>query len=182
MTRYAPLWPVIYWGLAAIGVTYCAMVLLELLPYGETSAHGPMGDGYAYWSANQLDPYHGILDGSHAFLYSPAFLQAFAPFQALPWSAFQVVWFGLHALALWKMRALWMLAIPFVADDAIRGNVHTFMAFALFVPGGLALSILTKVTPGVGVLGGRWRDAWVALGIAAVSVAVSPDLWVQWVG
>lgn len=190
IARYAPLLPAIRTVLACIGIAYCVAVLLGFAPYSTSSGErtfSAMGDAHAYWSANLADPYADAqLAGPNAFLYSPAFLQALAPLQLLPWPAFAAGWFVLHLAVLWRLRALWMLAIPFVADDVIRGNVHTFYAGALVWPIALPLLPLTKVTPAVAWFGlpkGLLVRATVAtLAITLASLVISANLWLEWFG
>jgi hypothetical protein len=181
--RYARALPYLKWMLFAIGAIYCVGVLAGWFPYnGQSLGLMTMADGYAYWSAAPADPYSGTLGDLHAYLYSPVFLQGFAPLQVLPWPVFAWVWFGLHVAVLWKLRALWMLALPFVADDVLRGNVHTFYALALVFPLWMVLPLVTKITPGVVLIGMRdWRGLWVALLACAISVILAPHLWVQWI-
>ena len=59
-------WGSLYWTLTLVGATYCAFVLLGIVPF----------------------------DGVAPYRYAPAFLIPFAPLRLLPWDAFAVVWFG----------------------------------------------------------------------------------------
>jgi hypothetical protein len=73
------------------------------------------------------------------------------------------------------------------------GQVHLFIAAAIVLgfrsPALWAFSILTKVTPGVGLLWflvrREWRSLAIALGmtlaIAALSFLLSPTAWFDWV-
>jgi hypothetical protein len=114
--------------------------------------------------------------------------------QILPWEAFAVLWFAAHAAALVVLRVPWMLAAPFVLDDALYGNTYTFLALAvvLILRHGLtalwASVLLTKVTPAVGmawhIARREWRQLGVAMGasalIVAVGAALDANLWAQW--
>jgi len=189
LRRYAPIWPRLKVLLAAIGIAYCVAVVAGLLPYvGVSGGLDTMADAYAYWAADPSDPYDGAgLGVLHAYLYSPAFIQVLAPLQWLPWPVFAVGWFALHLVVLWRLNALWMLAIPLVADDTIRGNVHTFYAYALVAPIWMGVPLLSKITPGIVLLGLRQqRPALVGIAIAgavtAVSVLLTPHLWAEWFG
>lgn len=153
-------------------------------------------DGHAYWAADPLDPYNfGGLYTQDAYFYSPAFTQLLGPLHALPWPVFA----GLWTLALTGVLAVlggrwfgYVLLIPFVAIELAMGNVHILMAGAIVVgfrwPAAWALILLTKVTPGVGLLWfvvrGEWRNLAIALGvtaaIAGASYAVAPGLWFEW--
>lgn len=155
-------------------------------------------DAYTYWSVPYDDPYTGPdLGLQGAYLYPPAFLQALAPLRLLPWEVFQVVWAALGVAALTYLigpvgAALAVTFLPFVQRDLLIGNIHLMLAGALVVsvrhPSAWAFPALTKVTPAVGALwfAGRreWRNLVIATGaslaIAAVSVAVTPELWFAW--
>jgi hypothetical protein len=187
-------WGPLYWTLTLVGATYCALVLLGVVPYGGCTGELTMCDGAAYYFAPD-DPYRWDLrpEGVAPYRYAPAFLIAFAPLRLLPWEVFGVVWFGLHVAAFVWLRAGWMLAVPGLQDDVIRGNVTVFLAVAVVL--GLTRSaawwmpvLLTKVTPGIGVVWHlarrEWREFAFAIGATAVVVALgftlSPGLWVDW--
>jgi hypothetical protein len=86
----------------------------------------------------------------------------------------------------------WVLPLPPVLFDIIVGNVHILYAAAIVLgfrfPWTWSLMLLTKVTPGIGLLWfavrREWRALAIALGATAAIVAVSalmvPDLWRQW--
>ena len=90
-------------------------------------------------------------------------------------------------------RAVWLLALPPVALELYHGNVHLWIAAAIVLgfryPWTWAFVVLTKVTPGVGLVWFAVRREWRALavatgvtaGIVAVSVLVDQRLWVDWV-
>jgi hypothetical protein len=73
------------------------------------------------------------------------------------------------------------------------GNIHLLLAAAIVLgfrwPATWSLVLLTKVTPGIGLLWfvvrGEWRNLAIALGataaIVAVSFAIMPSAWFQWV-
>lgn len=158
-------------------------------------------DARAYWSVDYSNLYGNSLVGRFGtYLYSPAFAQAMWPFTLMPWMVFAVFWSGLNlALLVWMARpvlAALFLFIPFspVADEFSTGNIHLLLAAAIVIgfrfPASNALSLLTKVTPGVSVLwflgASRLRDLGWLLGataaIAAVSFLIAPQQWFDWIG
>ncbi len=156
---------------------------------------GPGWDTYAYWrAATKLDPY-GVSVAFGSFNYSPPIVDLLRPFGALPWPLF---YGGLTALSLaalvWMCRtwSLAALAFPPVAIDLYQGNIHLILA-AMIVAGfrwsGVwAVPILTKVSPGVGLLWFAVRREWrpltlslaVTAAIVAASLLVQPGLWASW--
>lgn len=153
-------------------------------------------DAHAYWSVDLASPYARPVGSPDAFLYSPPVAMAFAALGRLPWPAFLVGWTALLAAALWLMcrpRAAMLALVPFVWWELGTGNIHLLLALAVVAgfrwPGAWAFLLLTKVTPGVGLLWFAARRDWRALGvalgttaaIAGASLVVAPDLWRQWV-
>jgi hypothetical protein len=157
------------------------------------------GDARAYWSFDFDDLYGtGQVGVRSAYLYSPAFAQVMAPFGLLPWPLFAAAWSAVNLGALAWMAgpriAALLLVIPGspIADEISTGNLHLLIGAAVVIgfrhPGAWALPLLTKVTPGVGVLwfAGRraWRPLLVALlttgAITLVSFALAPDQWSAW--
>ena len=156
-------------------------------------------DARAYW-ALELDSLYarGQVGGEDAYLYSPAFAQLMWPLTLLPWPVFAGLWAALNLGALAWMAgpaiAGLLLVVPGspVIDEVGTGNIHLLIAAAIVVayrwPAAWALPLLTKVTPGVGVLwlaGARqWRGLAIAIGatlaIVAVSFAIGPQLWFDW--
>lgn len=150
-----------------------------------------MSDGAAWYYTQTPYDWSDRPPNVAEFRYSPAFLWLTTPLRWLPFWVYQVVWVALHFLAV-AWLAPWMLAFPGGADDAITGNINTFLAVGVVlavrgVPT-WPLVLLTKVTPGVGLLyhAGRreWRTlAWsigIALAIAAMGVVAEPLLWDEW--
>lgn len=156
-------------------------------------------DARAYWALELESLYaRGQVGGEDAYLYSPAFAQVFVPLTWLPWTVFAGMWAALNLLALTWMAgpaiAALLLVIPGspVIDEVGTGNIHLLIAAAVVIgfrwPAAWAFNLLTKVTPGVGVLwfagARRWRSLLIAIGataaISAVSFALGPPLWFDW--
>ncbi|HEV7200186.1 MAG TPA: glycosyltransferase family 87 protein [Candidatus Limnocylindria bacterium] len=154
-------------------------------------------DAEAYWGLTLDNLYRGVqLGDQDAFLYSPVVAYLFLPFSALPYEVFYAILAAVNLAALvWILRpelaALSLFLVP-VSNEVARGNIHILIAAAIVLGfhyyGSWAWVILTKVTPGIGVLwfGVRreWRSLAIALGvtgaIVAVSVVLTPGLWLRW--
>ena len=185
-------------GLLLAGLAVLVTILVGAwLTATETSA-GEAYDARAYWEAAQGgDPYaRPVLGSPVAYYYSPAFLQLFGPLLALSFPAFLAIWYVLNGAALIAVTRTWLpvaLLTGFVGLEVLRGNIETLMALALVAgfrwPAAWAFILLTKVTPGVGLLWfvarREWQSLAIALGataaIAGVSFAFAPALWTAWV-
>lgn len=172
-------------GLSIVGI-------LDLLVFYQAGAPGY--DTYAYWVAQSGDPYQ-TLESFGAYHYTPALLPLWAPLAALAWPAAYWAWVGVMFACLAFLGRSWalaLLAFPPVAAEVFHGNVHLLIAVAIVVgfrySAAWAFPILTKLTPGVGVLWFAFRREWrpfgIALGVTAAIVGfsflVSPGLWVEW--
>jgi hypothetical protein len=109
---------------------------------------------------------------------------------------FVTLWYGALLGALtWMGRrsTLLLLAFPPVAIDLYHGNIHLLIAAAIVLgmryPAAWSFVVLTKVTPGIGLLWyvarREWRSLGIALGATAAIVAVTfvllPTQWVTWI-
>ena len=157
----------------------------------------PAADGLVYWGVNIADPYAGAaVGGENAYLYSPAFAQVFAVIGLMPREAFQVAWMLFLAAVAWWLARPWpasllVLALP-VSQDILIGNIHLLLAAAIVLgfrwAGTWSFVLLTKVTPGIGLLWfavrREWRSLAIALGTTAAIVAgsflLAPGLWSDW--
>ena len=187
-------WRAVATGLTIAGLAYIAMVWLRVAPYAPpVPEYGPMFDARGFWIAWDGGLYDIPWRTNEAYVYSPAFAQLLWPFTLLPWPVFAGAWTLAAIGCLFWMRVPWMLAFPGVIDDILRGNIHVFLAAAIVLgfrhPAAWAFGMLTKVTPGVGLLWfaarREWRSLALALGATAIVVAVSSlasaDLWSEWI-
>jgi len=186
-------WRAVRDALTVAGLAYIALVWLGVAPYAPpVPEYGPMFDSRGFWNAWDGGLYDIPWGEYEAFVYSPVFAQVLWPFTLLPWPAFAGLWTLAAIGCLFWMRVPWMLAFPGVIDDILRGNIHVFLAATIVLglryPGAWAFGILTKVTPGIGLLWfavrREWRSLAWAIGvtavIAGVSLIASSDLWLQW--
>ncbi len=180
-------------GATLAGLGYIALVWLGVAPYAPpVPEYGPMFDARGFWEAWNGGLYDIPWGEYEAYVYSPAFAQILWPFTFLPWPLFAALWTAASIGCLFWMRVPWMLAFPGVIDDILRGNIHVFLAAMVVVgfrySGAYAFGILTKVTPGIGLLWfavrREWRPLVWALAvtglIAGVSFVISPALWFEW--
>jgi len=182
----------------AAGLIASAVILLLVLAFRVPSEAGwPTGrEAYCYWLPALTDPYaRSDWTQPVAYVYSPAFLQAIAGLKILPWEAFLVAWTTILLLAVRYLvgHRLWAVAIAFTALELLGGNIHILLAVAIVVgfrwPAAWGFVLLTKVTPGVGLLWfavrREWRSLGIALGatvvVAAVSWVILPGAWADWV-
>ena len=164
-------------------------------PWGRLWGTGQ--DARCYYQATLADPYlHSEWNDPIAYVYSPAFLQLVTPLTALPWQAFMAAWTALLIGAVRFLTGPRLLAagllFPFTAMEVAGGNVSLLLAVAIVLgfrwPATWALVLLTKITPGIGLLWfavrAEWRSLAIALGataaIAAVSYVTIPDAWPRW--
>ena len=175
-------------GAFLAGIVFAVLIGAGVLPFAV--------DAHAYWAANPLDPYHdAALSDFDAYFYSPAFTQAIWPLHALPWPIFAGLWTAAIVVAFTWLSGLWLglvILLPPVFIEVAVGNIHAFLAVAIVLgfrwPATWAFVLLTKVTPGVGLLWfvvrREWRNLAIALGataaVVAVSFAIAPPLWSQW--
>jgi hypothetical protein len=188
-----PYWRAVRDALTLAGLLYIALVWARVVPYAPpVHDYGPMLDARGYWSAWQGGLYDIAWPIDSAYVYSPAFAQLIWPLTLLPWGVFAALFTIASVGCLFWMRVPWMIAFPGVIDDILRGQIHVLLAGMIVLgfrhPGVWAFGLLTKVTPGVGLLWfaarAEWRQLLVALatggGIAAISFVVTPALWFDW--
>lgn len=157
-------------------------------------------DALAYWRPDFADLYGDRQVGvASTYLYSPAFADMMWLPGLLPWPVFAALFSALNLVALvWMVGPVigaLLLVIPFspVIDEVTTGNIHLLLGAGVVLgfrwPGAWVFHLLTKVTPGVGMLyfAGRreWRSLVVALvvtaGVALVSFALAPSAWFEWI-
>jgi hypothetical protein len=170
------------------------VVVVFAEPWGRLWGTGQ--DARCYFQATLADPYlHSNWTDPIAYVYSPAFLQLVSPLTALPWQAFMAAWTAILLGAIWYLCGprFFVLGLLIGAMEVAGGNIHLLETAAIVVgfrfPAAWAFVLLTKITPGVGLLWfavrREWRPLAIALGstaaIAAVSFVVMPDAWRQWV-
>jgi len=152
-------------------------------------------EAFCYWIASLYAPY-ALSDWTQpvAYVYSPAFLQAISPLTNLPWLEFFGVWIAMLLLAVRFLTGprLFAVGILLATLELVGGNISLLLAAAMVVgfrwPAVWAFVLLTKVTPGIGLLWfavrREWRSLGIALGATAVIVAVSaalmPGAWADW--
>ncbi|MBA2758025.1 MAG: DUF2029 domain-containing protein [Chloroflexi bacterium] len=179
-------------ALLAVGL-WLAVVALAA-PIGRTFGTGQ--DAIAYWSAQLADPYaNSEWTVPPGYVYSPAFLQLVSPLTRLPWIAFMGAWAAILLVALRTLTgSRWFLLGLLTATIEIAGgNISLLLGLAIVAgfrwPATWAFVILTKITPGIGLLWfavrREWRSLAIALGATALVVAVSatlmPTAWLQWI-
>jgi len=179
-------------GLAIAGLLFGIAILAVGGPARQTLG----ADAYAYWAVDIDHPYAQTVGSIGAFLYSPVIARLFAPAALLPWPAFWALWLALLvATVVWLggRRVLLVLAFPPVLIELYYGNVNLLIAAAIALgfryPAAWAFVLLTKVTPGVGLLWfavrREWRSLAIALGatagLVAVSLLVDGRLWPDWI-
>ena len=179
-------------GLTVAGLLFAAYVFVIEAPITRTVGF----DAWAYWSLDFEHPYRLAAGALGAFPYSPVMARLFAPAGLLAWPTFLFLWLAiLVATVLWLgwRRSLLVFAFPPVAVDLYHGNIHLLMAAAIALgfryPAAWAFILLTKITPGVGLLWfavrHEWRRLGIAIGVTAViaagSLLIDGRLWVEWV-
>src|SRR6476659_5730900 len=184
------------WVGLVIAVAAWALITYFSEPWGRLWGTGQ--DARCYYQATLADPYlHSAWNDPIAYVYSPAFLQLVTPLTQLPWQAFMAVWTALLIAAARFLTGPRLLAagllFPFTAMEIAGGNVSLLLAAAIVLgfrwPWTWSLVLLTKITPGIGLLWlavrREWRNLAIALAGTAAIVAVSfvllPDQWRSWV-
>ena len=182
-------------GLAVAGLIVAAYFYIVV---GDTTWQRPAADGLIYWGVDLSDLYAGsTVGGANAYLYSPAFAQVFAVIGLLPQPVFVVGWTAFLAAVAWWLARPWpasllVLALP-VSQEIMIGQIHLLLAAAIVLgfrwSGTWAFVLLTKVTPGIGLLWFAIRREWRALAtalavtalVAAISFALDPQAWQDWI-
>jgi hypothetical protein len=180
-------------GAIVAGLLFFAYLFLVVAPQQQTVGF----DALSYYLYSIDNPYwlaHGTMG---SFVYSPIAARLFQLDALLPFWQFLWLWLALLVgTVLWlggRRRWLWVLAFPPVALELYHGNVHLLIAAAIALgfryPAAWVFVLVTKVTPGVGLLWfavrREWRSLAIALGITATLVGVSLvfdlRLWQQWI-
>jgi hypothetical protein len=161
-----------------------------------TTGGGNPADAATYYGMDLADPYGGwVVGGANSFQYSPAFAQVMAVLQIMPFDVLVALWRAAAlALIVWMAGPLTVLVLAWgpAVSEVNAANVNIFIAAAIAAgfryPGTWSFVLLTKITPGVGLLWFAMRREWAALrrvalvtgAIFAVSFVLSPGLWVDW--
>jgi hypothetical protein len=184
------------WVGLVVAIAGWALIVAFSEPWGRLWGTGQ--DARCYYQATLADPYlHAEWNDPIAYVYSPAFLQLVTPLTQLPWQAFMAVWTALLIASVRFLTGPRLLAagllFPFTAMEVAGGNVSLLLAVAIVIgfrwPWTWSLVLLTKITPGIGLLWfavrREWRHLAVALGATAAIVAVSalmlPQQWRDWI-
>jgi Glycosyltransferase family 87 len=159
-------------------------------------------DAHSYWLAGgSAHPYaatvaSGFDDAVNPFKYRypPPLAQIFVLLHAVPWPVIAGLWVGMSFVVFLVLAGRWalpLLLFPPVLGELWFGNVNLLIALAIVIgmrwPAAWAFVLLTKMTPGIGLLWFAVRREWRALGIAivatalvaAVSFVLAPAWWFE---
>lgn len=183
-------------GLRVLAISWLIVFWVWLIGYQSSFVEV---DAEAYWGIDLSTLYSGVKLGDQgAFLYSPVVAWLFVPFSWMPYEAFYAILAAVNlATLVWlvgfELAAVLLLAQP-VSNEVARGNIHLLLAAAIVVgfryPGAWAWVLLTKVSPGVGLLWFAFRREWRQLATAlvwttaltAIAFVIAPELWLRWFG
>ena len=182
-------------GLSIFGYVLFAWLML-IVPSAPHFTSMVGFDSFAYWAVDPSHPYQAALGTIGSFTYSPAFALALSPIRPLPFWLFFTIWDAFLIVNLvWltgRMTLVWLVFLP-VPLELYHGNVHILLATVCVLgfeyPAIWSVGILTKLTPGVSLLWfvvrREWKSLAWALGataaISAVSFAIAPGAWFDWV-
>lgn len=190
--------PAILPGLVIAGLAFTAFQVMTVqsgFPYAVYDAH-------SYWLAGGSDhPYATTIasgfDDSvnlYKYRYPPPLAQLFAPLHLLPLPLVAGLWVALLFAVFLILAGRWsplLLLFPPTLAELYLGNVNLLIALAIVLgfrwPATWAVVVLTKATPGIGLLWFAFRREWRALAIAlgatalvaAASFALAPHLWFE---
>jgi len=182
-----------------VGILAAIAVWLLVWAFGEPWSRFLIAgqDARCYWVPG-LDAPYALSEWTApiAYVYSPAFLQLLAPLKVLAWEPFLAVWTVLLLIAVRFLSGprLFALAVLVSVPELIGGNIHLLIATAIVVgfryPAAWSLILLTKITPGIGlvwfVVRREWQSLLIALGataaIVAASFVIGPRAWIEWLG
>jgi glycosyl transferase family 87 len=179
---------------ALAGVLVGGGVLYSYLIHG-----APSFDSESFWSAWRVGLHSRPWPDPLTYVYPPPLAQVIWPLTLLAWPVFAALWSTLLYLALiaavGPLVAGWSLVLlPFVLKDVSEGQIHSLLALAIVLgfryPATWSFVVLTKVTPGIGLLWfavrREWRNLAMALSataaIAVVSAILAPSEWLRWFG
>jgi hypothetical protein len=184
---------------ALVGAIVLAITWIVIVAWAEPFVWGALGSGHdarPYWITLLARPYDDSVVGAFgAYLYSPVFLQVIAPLRALSWIGFMGAWEAILVVATAALAGPALLA-PIgllLVPELLGGNITVLLALAIVAgfrwPATWSFVLLTKVTPGIGLLWFAVRREWRSLGIAlgatlaviAISFVVLPDAWRHWI-
>jgi hypothetical protein len=153
-------------------------------------------DARAYFLAQSGNLYSRPWGAFDAYVYSPAFSQVLEPLRWAGYGVFLPVWrlleIGSLAAVAGPLTGPLLFAYP-VALEVGTGNVQLVLAAAIVAgfrwPATWSIVLLTKITPGIGLLWfavrREWRNLAIALGataaVTAVSFAIAPGDWFDWI-
>jgi hypothetical protein len=181
-------------GLVIAGLLVSAFIVIVIPIAGRSLGY----DAYSYWSVDLQSLYQRTLPSLYqlgAFRYAPPLALLAAPLATLPWWLFLWGWLAVMLGAVVYLGGRWAIvafAFPPVALEIVHGNVHLLIALAIALgfrwPWTWAFVLLTKVTPGIGLLWFAVRREWTKLaialgftvGVSLLTLAFAPDLWSQW--
>lgn len=166
--------------------------LFGIYPWNES-----VFDLHAYWITRAGVDYANQHAGpAGTYLYSPAFAQAIRPLTILPLPLFAAIWTSIGAaLLVWLTgrRVLLIALLPPVLLTLVQGQLD--LAFAVVAVLGLrwpalwVVPLLTKITPGIGIVWflvrREWRSLIIAMGVTlavmGVSFLLDQGAWASWV-
>ena len=190
--------------LLGIGVAVVVWLLVILASDPTINVTDPLAgkfvtaqDARSYYGLNLADLYAGRTNWNTigAYPYSPAFAQLVYPLDLLPWPMFVAAWTALLLGAVFFMTGsqLFLLGIVLGAMEIAGGNISLLLALAIVLgfrwPWTWSFVLLTKITPGIGLLWfalrREWRQLAIALGATGAIVLVSylllPGAWHDWI-
>jgi hypothetical protein len=147
-----------------------------------TYTFGPLSqpvDVRYYWAADPAHLYpNPQLAEKNGYNYSPVFEYMVALGRLLPFEAFVAVWRAILLATLvylaGPLTVFVLFTVP-VASEINAGNIQILLALAVVLgfrfPAAWAFVLLTKVSPGVGLLWFAVRREWRALGIVTATTA-----------
>jgi Glycosyltransferase family 87 len=186
-TRARRAYPVVATALTLVGAIGAAMLVIAVHSH-------VAGDALGLLRADPMHPYAGAVLGEEgAYLWSPAIVQAVALVRDAPWFVDGLRAMNAGAIVLMAGPvSLPVLALGPTIAEVRLANINVLIGAAVVLglrwPAAWSFVLLTKVTPGIGLVWFAVRREWRHLGIAlaatatvaALSFSISPGAWIDW--